>query len=375
MSIDTLLTPLRLGELTLPNRILMAPLTRARTPDGVPGPLQQAYYGQRAGAGLIISEATNISPTARGYVYTPGIWTDAQEAGWRGVAQAVHARGGRLALQLWHVGRVSHEWVQPDGRAPVAPSALRAEGAECFVEFPDGRAGRHPTSPPRALAREELPGIVDDYRRAARRADRSGVDMVEIHAANGYLLNQFLATGSNHRRDRYGGSLENRARFPLEVVDAVAEVMGPARVGVRLTPFIEIFGLTDDEPEAMALYLAEQLSRRGIAYLHLNEPDWAGGEIHFTDAFRRAMRERFGGALIFCGHYDAERAARLIEAAIGDAVAIGRPYIANPDLVERIRVGAPWQAPDPATFYGGGAEGYTDYPFLDNGHDRLVDAG
>ncbi|ATJ82522.1 alkene reductase [Halomonas beimenensis] len=372
MSVDTLLTPLRLGELTLPNRILMAPLTRARTPDGIPGTLQEIYYGQRAGAGLIISEATNISPTARGYVYTPGIWNDAQEAGWKGVVQAVHAKGGRIALQLWHVGRVSHEWLQPDGQAPVAPSALKAEGAKCFVEFPDGSAGRHPTSMPRALGTEELPGIVEDYRQAAERADRAGFDMVEIHAANGYLLNQFLATGSNRRTDRYGGSIENRARFPLEVVDAVAEAIGPARVGVRLTPFIEIFGLSDDEPEAMACYMAEQLSRRGIAYLHLNEPDWAGGEIHFSDAFRRSMRERFAGTLVFCGHYDADRAERLIEGGIADAVAMGRPYIANPDLVERIRIGAVWNAPDPETFYGGGAEGYTDYPFLDNGHDRLA---
>ncbi|MCK2184399.1 alkene reductase [Halomonas getboli] len=375
MSVDTLLTPTRLGELTLPNRILMAPLTRARTPDSVPGEAQQAYYGQRAGAGMIISEATNISPTARGYVYTPGIWTDEQEAGWKGVVQAVHAKGGRIALQLWHVGRVSHEWVQPDGQAPVAPSALDAEGAQCFVEFPDGSAGRHPTSTPRALETDELPGIVEDYRQAARRADRAGFDMVEVHAANAYLLNQFLATGTNHRTDQYGGSLENRARFPLEVIDAVAEEVGPQRVGVRLTPFIELFGLTDDESEAMAHYLAEQLSARGIAYLHLNEPDWAGGEITFTDDFRRSMRERFSGSLIFCGHYDAERAERLIESGIADAVAMGRPYIANPDLVERIRTGAALNEPNPDTFYGGGVEGYTDYPFLDNGYDRLGSEG
>ncbi|NWN92880.1 alkene reductase [Marinobacter adhaerens] len=370
MAHETLLTPVRLGSLTLPNRILMAPLTRSRTPDSIPGELQQAYYGQRAGAGLIISEATNISPTARGYVYTPGIWTDAQEAGWKRVVDAVHARGGRIALQLWHVGRVSHEMVQPDGQAPVAPSALKGEGAQCFVEFEDGSAGRHETSTPRALETDEIPGIVDDYRQAAIRAKRAGFDMIEVHAANAYLLNQFLATGSNQRTDQYGGSLENRARFPLEALDAVAEVFGPDRTGIRMSPFIEIFGLTDEEPEAMAFYMAEELSRRNIAYLHINEPNWAGGDIKLTDDFRRALRERFKGSLIFCSHYDAQRAERIIDAGIADAVAIGRSYIANPDLVERFRLGAELNEPDPATFYGGREEGYTDYPFLDNGYDQ-----
>lgn len=364
MAHESLLTPVTLGSLTLPNRILMAPLTRARTPDSVPGTLQQSYYGQRAGAGLVISEATNISPTARGYVYTPGIWTDAQEAGWKNVVEAVHAKGGRMALQLWHVGRVSHELVQPDGQAPVAPSALKGDGAQCFVEFEDGSAGQHPTSTPRALETDEVADVVDDYRQAAVRAKRAGFDMIEVHSANAYLLNQFLATGSNQRTDRYGGTLENRARFPLEAIDAVAEVFGAERTGVRLSPFIEIFGLTDDEPEAMAFYLARELSKRGIAYLHINEPNWAGGDITLNDDFRRGLRERFTGSLIFCGHYNGERAERIIDSGIADAVAIGRSYIANPDLVERFRVDAPLNAPDHATFYGGGAEGYTDYPFL-----------
>lgn len=370
MADTSLFTPLQLGSLSLPNRVIMAPLTRARTPDSVPGKLQQAYYGQRAGAGLIISEATNISPTARGYVYTPGIWTDEQEAGWQQVVDAVHAKGGRIALQLWHVGRVSHEMVQPDGRQPVAPSALKGEGAQCFVEFEDGSAGRHPTSTPRALETDEIPGIVEDYRQAAVRARRAGFDMVEIHAANAYLLNQFLATGTNRRTDRYGGSIENRARFPLEVVDAVAEVFGADRVGIRLTPFIEIFGLTDDEPEAMAFYLAEQLNQRGLAYLHFNEPNWAGGDITFPDGFREQMRERFSGSLIYCGHYDAGRARQRLEEKTADAVAFGRPFIANPDLPERMRIGAALNEPDQSTFYGGHEAGYTDYPFLDNGHDR-----
>ncbi|WP_163648120.1 alkene reductase [Modicisalibacter sp. 'Wilcox'] len=365
MAHETLLSPLDVGRLTLPNRVIMAPLTRARTPDSIPGDLQAEYYAQRADAGLIISEATNISPTARGYVYTPGIYTDAQEAGWRKVVKAVHDAGGRMALQLWHVGRVSHEIVQPEGRQPVAPSALRGEGAECFAEFPDGSAGRYPVSTPRALELDEIPALIDDYRQAAKRAKRAGFDMVEVHAANAYLLQQFLATGANRRSDRYGGSVVNRARLVLEVVDAVSEVMGADRVGIRLSPFIEIFGLSDDEPEAMMHYLAEQLSRRGIAYLHINEPDWTGEGPQLTDAFRRDLRERFHGVLIYCGHYTAERAEALITDGLGDAAAFGRPYIANPDLVERFRRQAPLNEPDPSTFYGGGAEGYTDYPTLD----------
>nr|3GX9_A Chain A, Morphinone reductase [Pseudomonas putida] len=366
-----LFTPLQLGSLSLPNRVIMAPLTRSRTPDSVPGRLQQIYYGQRASAGLIISEATNISPTARGYVYTPGIWTDAQEAGWKGVVEAVHAKGGRIALQLWHVGRVSHELVQPDGQQPVAPSALKAEGAECFVEFEDGTAGLHPTSTPRALETDEIPGIVEDYRQAAQRAKRAGFDMVEVHAAAACLPNQFLATGTNRRTDQYGGSIENRARFPLEVVDAVAEVFGPERVGIRLTPFLELFGLTDDEPEAMAFYLAGELDRRGLAYLHFNEPDWIGGDITYPEGFREQMRQRFKGGLIYCGNYDAGRAQARLDDNTADAVAFGRPFIANPDLPERFRLGAALNEPDPSTFYGGAEVGYTDYPFLDNGHDRL----
>ena len=341
MAYETLFTPTQFGSLSIPNRVIMAPLTRSRTPDSVPGKMQEAYYGQRAGAGLIISEATNISPTARGYVYTPGIWTDAQEAGWKGVVDAVHAKGGRIALQLWHVGRVS-----------------------------DGTAGQHPTSTPRALETDEITGIVEDYRQAAERAKRAGFDMVEVHAANAYLLNQFLATGTNKRTDQYGGSLENRARFPLEVVDAVIDVYGADRVGIRMTPFIELFGLTDDEPEAMAFYMAEQLSKRGLAYLHLNEPNWAGGDITFPDGFREQMRERFSGSLIYCGNYDAERAEARISENTTDAVAFGRPYIANPDLPERFRVNAPLTEPNHETFYGGDEKGYTDYPFMDNGYDR-----
>lgn len=364
MEYERLLSPVKFGSLELANRVIMAPLTRARTPDRIPGQLQSLYYSQRASAGMIISEATNISPTAVGYAYTPGIWTDEQEAGWRNVVDTVHAKGGRMALQLWHVGRVSHEMVQPNGQRPVAPSAIRAEGAECFVEFKDGSAGRHATSTPRALDTSEIPALIEDYRRAAVRAKRAGFDMVEIHAANAYLLQQFMSTGSNRRKDGYGGSVENRARLPLEVVDAVVGVFGASRVGIRISPFIEIFGLSDEQPREMAFYLAEQLDRRQLAYLHVNEPDWAGGDIKLTDEFRRALRSRFHGGLIFCGHYTAEGAERLIREGIADGAAFGRPYIANPDLVERFKQHAPLNEPDPNTFYAGGAEGYTDYPFL-----------
>ena len=365
MAVDKLFSPVRFGAVDLPNRVVMAPLTRARTPDLVPGALQQEYYAQRADAGLIISEATNISESARGYVYTPGLFTDEQEAGWKKVVDAVHAAGGRMCSQLWHVGRVSHEMVHPDGRKPVAPSALRGEGATCYVEFEDGSSGQHETSTPRALETKEIPDLIDEYRRAAERAKRAGFDLVEVHAANAYLLQQFMATGSNQRDDAYGGSIENRARLTLEAVDAVCEVVGANRVGIRISPFIEIFGLTDDEPKAMAFYLAEQLGARGLAYLHINEPDWAGGDIKLTDEFRRAMRQRFTcGAIIFCGHYTAESAEALIENDIADGAAFGRPYIANPDLVERFRQGAVLNEPDSKTFYGGDAKGYTDYPFL-----------
>lgn len=366
MAYDNLLSPVRFGALELPNRVLMAPLTRARCPDLVPGRLQQTYYAQRADAGMIISEATNISESARGYVYTPGMFTDEQEAGWSKVVDAVHAAGGRMCLQLWHVGRVSHEMVHPDGRKPVAPSALKAEGAQCYVEFEDGSSGRHDTSTPRALETKEIPKVVDEYRQAAIRARRAGFDMVEVHAANAYLLQQFMATGANLRTDAYSGSVEKRARLTLEALDAVVEVMGADRVGIRISPFIEIFGLSDDEPKAMAFYLAEQFNQRGLAYLHINEPDWAGDDIKLTDEFRAAMRERFAhGALVFCGHYTAERTEKLIEDGLGDGAAFGRPYIANPDLVTRFQRNAALNEPDPDTFYGGAERGYTDYPTLE----------
>lgn len=362
----TLFSPLTLGPLTLPNRIWMAPLTRQRAaqPGNVPTPLNATYYAQRATAGLIVSEATQVMPAGQGYAWTPGMHSDAQQAGWQQVTEAVHAAGGRIALQLWHVGRISHHRVQPDGQAPVAPSAIRAQ-AKTFVVHADGTAGLVDTDMPRALGADELPAIVEAYRAAALRAVAAGFDLVEVHAANGYLLNQFLATNSNTRDDAYGGSLQNRARFPLEVIAAVADAVGADRVGVRISPFGTFNDIAerDADAQAMGYHLAEQFGALGLAYLHVAEPDWAGGPA-LSDDFRRGLRARFKGVLVFAGGYDASRAEALVAAGTADAVAFGRAFIANPDLPERIRRAAPLNTPQQATFYGGGAEGYTDYPTL-----------
>ena len=361
-----LLAPLKMGNTTLPNRIIMAPLTRSRAgqPGDIPTVLNTEYYTQRASAGLIVTEATQVSRQGQGYALTPGIYTDAQEAGWTDVVKAVHADYGHIALQLWHVGRISHSLLQENGAAPVAPSALIAEGAQCFVIQPDGKQENVPTEMPRALETEELPGIVAQYRQAAERGQRAGFDFFEVHAANGYLLHQFLSTNSNQRLDAYGGSLENRARLTLEVLDAVIEVIGAKQVGVRLSPHFMAHDINDSEAETSALYLAKAFSERGIAYLHIAEPDWAGGP-ELSDAFRAQLRAAFNGALIFCGGYTAADAEALIDQGIADAVAFGRPFIANADLVERFRQGAELNKPDRTTFYGGGAHGYTDYPTLD----------
>ena len=360
-----LLCPVTFGSTPLPNRVVMAPLTRSRAgqPGDIPSALNALYYTQRASAGLIVTEATQVSRQGQGYALTPGIYTDAQEAGWKQVVQSVHAAGGRLALQLWHVGRISHSLLQENGAAPVAPSALRAEGAQCFVIQPDGTAENVPTETPRALDLSEIPGIVSQYRQAAARGVRAGFDMLELHAANGYLLQQFLSTNSNLRTDAYGGSLENRARLTLEALDAVTSEIGADRVGVRLSPHFTAHAIADTEAEASALYLAKEFSRRGIAYLHIAEPDWAGGP-ELTDAFRAELRAAFTGSLIYCGGYNPDEADALVSQGKADAVAFGRLFISNPDLVERIRLGAALAQADRATYYGGGAHGYTDYPAL-----------
>lgn len=363
--LEKLLSPVQAGSALLKNRVVMAPLTRSRAgqPGDVPRALNVEYYAQRASAGLIVTEASQISRQGQGYAWTPGIYTDAQEAGWKNVVDAVHAKNGKISLQLWHVGRISHNLLQENGAAPVSASALQAANSQCFVVQPDGTPANVPTAEPRALSTEEIPGIVDQYRQASTRAKRAGFDLVEVHAANGYLLQQFMSTNSNLRTDAYGGSLENRARLTLEAVDAAIAEMGADRVGVRISPNFVAHGIADTEAEAMALYLAKAFTARGIAYLHIAEPDWAGGA-ELTQSFREELRAAFPGTLICCGGYSAAEAEALINSGLADAVAFGRPYIANPDLVERFAVGAELNTPDRSTFYGGEEKGYTDYPTL-----------
>src|SRR5450830_1208854 len=351
-----LLSPVQAGSVHLNNRVVMAPLTRSRAgqPGDVPRALNVEYYAQRASAGLIVTEASQISRQGQGYAWTPGIYTDAQQAGWKTVVDAVHAKGGKIALQLWHVGRISHNLLQENDAAPVSASAITAANSQCFVIQKDE---------PRALALEEIPGIVDQYRQATIRAKNAGFDLVEVHAANGYLLQQFMSTNSNVRTDAYGGSLENRARLTLEAVDAAIAEIGADRVGVRMSPNFVAHGIHDTEAEPIALYLAKEFTKRGIAYLHIAEPDWAGGA-ELTTHFREQLRQAFPGTLICCGGYTAEEADALINSGLADAVAFGRPYIANPDLVERFAAGATLNKPDRATFYGGEEKGYTDYPTM-----------
>jgi N-ethylmaleimide reductase len=359
-----LFTPLSVGSLSLRNRVIMAPLTRMRaTPPGdVPNDLMQTYYVQRASAGLIISEATQISPQGKGYMDTPGIYSAEQVAGWKKITAAVHAAHGLMCLQLWHVGRVSHHSLQPDNQLPVSASALPYEN-RTTVRDENGKPKRVDCDTPRALELHEIPGLLEDYRRATVNSREAGFDMVELHAAHGYLLHQFQSAVSNHRTDNYGGSLENRARLTLEALDAVIGAWDASRVGIRISPLGIFNGLDDAEGLEMALYLADAFAKRGLAYLHLSEPDWAGGPAH-TDEFRRALREKFPGVIIGAGNYTVEKAEALLEKGFIDAAAFGRAFIANPDLPQRLRTGAALNTVVAATLYGGGAEGYTDYPAL-----------
>ena len=366
MSTAHLLAPLTLGPLELPNRIVMAPLTRQRSqqPGNVPHALNATYYAQRASAGLLISEASQVCPQGQGYAWTPGIHSEAQVAGWRQVTDAVHGAGGRIYLQLWHVGRISHPLLQPDGADHIAPSAIQAN-AECYVQEADGSHHKAPTAKPRALTLEELPGVVEAYAEGTANALRAGFDGVEVHAANGYLLDQFLCSNSNQRDDAYGGSAANRARLVLEVVDAVVAQAGDSRrVGIRISPMGTFGDMHDTDPLETFSYLVEQLNSRNLAYLHVNRPDWLGGSFEGFDQLLRNLRALYTGTLILAGGQSAESGEQAIAEGLADLVAYGRPYIANPDLVERFAQGAALNTPDAATFYGGGAEGYTDYPTL-----------
>ena len=347
----TLHDPLRVGALTLPNRIIMAPLTRCRAGAGrVPTDLMRDYYVQRASAGLILSEATAVDPMGVGYPDTPGIWSEEQVAGWKKITAAVHAAGGRLFLQLWHVGRISDPCYL-DGALPVAPSAIAAPGHVNLIR------PQKPFVTPRALEMGEIPGVIEAYRRGAQNAQRAGFDGVELHGANGYLLDQFLQDAANHRTDAYGGSLVNRARLPLEVTDAVISVWGADRVGYHLAPRGDAHGMGDSNRAATFKYLATELGKRKIAFLcareSLDEP-----------RLGPALKRTFGGVYIANQGHTGDTAQRVLDAGEADAVAWGKLFIANPDLPRRLAQGAALNLPDAATFYGGTGKGYTDYPTL-----------
>lgn len=370
-----------IGPYTLKNRMVMAPLTRSRSkqPGNIPSRLNAFYYAQRASAGLIITEATQISQQGQGYAWTPGIHTEEQIEGWRLVAESVHDADGLIFMQLWHVGRISHPALQPKGTLPVAPSAIAPTGM-AFVTNAKGEPEFVPFVVPRALETDELPALVKQYVQAAKNALSAGLDGVEIHAANGYLLDQFLNSSTNQRTDAYGGSIENRARLLLEVVDAVARVCGSDRVGVRISPMGTFNDMGDENPEALFGYVAEKLNVLDLAYLHVVDPSHGGHQTTETPdprgvAIMAMIRERFAGTLMVCGGYTLERAQESIQNHQADLVAFGRPFIANPDLPERLRTGASLNEPDQATFYGGGVAGYVDYPTLkqQNGEEGLPD--
>ncbi|MDD2545795.1 MAG: alkene reductase [Burkholderiaceae bacterium] len=363
----TLFEPTRAGDLQLANRIAMAPLTRNRAPNAIPTPLMAAYYTQRASAGLLITEATAISPQGQGYADVPGLYSTEQLDGWKKVTHAVHAAGGKIVVQLWHVGRVSHTSLQPGDAAPVAPSALRAQTKTVLLK--DGVPTFVETSTPRALELEELPGIVQDYRHAARNAVASGFDGVELHAANGYLIDQFLKTSSNQRKDDYGGTIPNRARLLLEVVRGLVDDLGGGRVGIRLSPVTPANDVLDAHPQPLFEYVVRHLAPLGLAYIHVIEGA-TGGARTLEDrpfdyaALKAAYRAAGGqGAWMVNNGYDLPLAEQAV-ADGADLVAFGRPFIANPDLVARLRRGGPFNEPDRATFYGGKEKGYTDYPTL-----------
>jgi len=373
MSSLSLFTPLDLGPYHLSHRVVMAPLTRMRAgqPGNVPRSLNAEYYSQRASrAGLIIAEGSQISPSGQGMPATPGIHSQAQIAGWRAVTEAVHAKGGFIFLQLWHVGRISHSSHQPDGTLPVAPSAIAARGTALTASF-----GRVPFETPRALATAEIPGLIESYAQAAGKAQGAGFDGVELHGANGYLLEQFLQARTNRRADAYGGSIANRTRLVIEVAEAVSEVWGAERVGIRLSPFGIANDSGEDDPMPLYSHLVGELAKLRLGYLHLIEPRASGAgqaevdhkNVPFTSELFRPL---WPGVLIAAGNYNGDTAEEAVAVGRVDAIALGRLFIANPDLPERLRIGASLNPYNRATFYGGDAEGYTDYPMLDDARVR-----
>jgi N-ethylmaleimide reductase len=367
-----LFEPTGLGDIAIANRVIMAPLTRNRSPNAVPNELNVKYYSQRAGAGLIITEATAITHQGQGYADVPGLYTQEALAGWRKVTDAVHAAGGKIVVQLWHVGRISHNSLQPGGGKPVSSSDKIAK-SKTYLINEDGTGSFAATSEPRALELAEIPGIVEDFRKAARAAIDAGFDGVEIHAANGYLIDQFLRSGINDRTDQYGGSIENRARFLFEVVDTVTKEVGEGRTAIRISPVTPANDASDPDPQPLFTYVIEGLARYGLSYIHVVEGqtggsrDYQQGDQPFDwDALHAAYKAAGGKAAWMTNNgYTRDMAIEAVESGKADVVAFGKPFIANPDLVRRLKEDAPLNPLDTATLYGGGARGYADYPTLE----------
>lgn len=360
----------QLGPFTLKNRIVLPPLTRCRSsqPGNIPNELMATYYRQRTGAGFMVTEGTQIEPRGQGYAWTPGIHSAEQIEGWRQVANAVHTAGGVIFAQLWHVGRVSHTSLQPGGQPPVAPSAIAADNVKVFIETGPGEGILTPPSMPRALTTVEVKEMVQLYAQAARNALEAGFDGVEIHCANGYLVNQFISAHTNHRDDEYGGSLQNRLRFLREVTQAVADVVGKDRMGVRFAPLFTsteedrvYLGLVEEDPHETYVEAVKALNEIGIAYLSIAEADWDNAP-DLPETFRADVRSNFKGKILYAGRYTADRGLRMVESGWADLIAFGRPFIANPDLPKRIANNWPLNTVDPTTMYGGTDKGYTDYP-------------
>ncbi|UXI02877.1 alkene reductase [Photobacterium sp. TY1-4] len=358
----TLFAPTSLQGLPLANRVVMAPMTRARTtqPGNIPNAMMANYYAQRASAGLIITEATQISDDSQGYSFTPGVYTPAQVEGWRQVTQAVHDQGGRIFNQLWHVGRVSHPTFQ-HGQAPIAPSAIKPIDTQVWIANEDGVGQMVDCIEPRAMTQADIEHVIADFAQAAHQAIAAGFDGVEIHGGNGYLIDQFLRTNSNVRDDAYGGSRENRIRFLLEVVDAVIDAVGADKVGVRLAPFVTFKDMDCPDIVPTILESARHLQARNVAYLHLSEADWDDAPT-IPLSFRQALRAVFTNTIIVAGRYDTERAEHILTQGLADLVAFGRPFVANPDLVSRLKHLYPLAELDPTTLFGGTEKGYSDYP-------------
>lgn len=371
MSRNKLFSSTKIGPYDLRNRIVLPPLTRSRSsqPGNIPNDLMATYYRQRASAGFMVTEGTQIEPRGQGYAWTPGIHSQEQIEGWKKVTEAVHAEGGVIFAQLWHVGRVSHTSLQPNGDAPVAPSALPARSVKVFIETGPGTGVLADPSEPRELSTAEVKELVQLYAKAAHNALEAGFDGVELHCANGYLVNQFISAHTNCRTDEYGGSLQNRLRFLREITQAVADVVGADRLGVRFAPLFAstdelrvYLGLVEENPHETYIEAVKVLEEIGVAYLSLAEADWDEAP-ELPDTFRNAVREVFSGRILYAGRYTAERAAAAIDAGWADLIAFGRPFIANPDLPQRIANGWPLNPVDASSMYGGTEKGYVDYPF------------